>query len=193
MQITSPLNPDSSSVPFLPYKNTIKKSFFGKVATWEEMPDRQILTNVPDFDIVPNSIHTSKYNCLTFVPKNLVEQFSKLANFYFLIIGFLQMIKEISTSGGVPVTFAPLAFIIVVSAIKDLYEDLKRHKSDNEENNRKTLVLTQFGWEKRSWETLRVGNLVKVSCDEYLPADLLILATSEKKRRMLYRDQKFRW
>ena len=36
-----------------------------------------------------NRISTTKYTCLTFLPKNLFEQFSKMANAYFLIIMIL--------------------------------------------------------------------------------------------------------
>jgi hypothetical protein len=32
-----------------------------------------------------NSISTSKYNYFNFIPKNLAEQFSKMANLYFLV------------------------------------------------------------------------------------------------------------
>lgn len=34
----------------------------------------------------------------------------------------------------------PLSFVVLVSMIKDIFEDLKRHKSDNFENNLKVLV-----------------------------------------------------
>jgi phospholipid-transporting ATPase len=34
----------------------------------------------------------------------------------------------------------PLSFVVLVSMIKDIFEDLKRHQSDNLENNRKVLV-----------------------------------------------------
>lgn len=36
-----------------------------------------------------NVIKTSKYSILTFLPKNLIEQFSKMANVYFLLIAFM--------------------------------------------------------------------------------------------------------
>ena len=81
-----------------------------------------------------NNIKTSKYSPWTFIPKNLAEQFSQLANVYFLVIAFMQMVPYISISGGKPAMLLPLSFVITVSAIKDLYEDLKRHSSDNEEN-----------------------------------------------------------
>jgi hypothetical protein len=35
----------------------------------------------------------------------------------------------------------PLTIVVVVSMIKDAYEDYKRHKSDDQENDTKTLIL----------------------------------------------------
>lgn len=84
-----------------------------------------------------NQITTSKYNVLTFFPLNLMLQFSKFANLYFLILTAMEMFPLISDSGGVPVLLLPLSFVVGISMIKDIYEDYLRHKSDNEENNRK--------------------------------------------------------
>lgn len=39
----------------------------------------------------PNLIKTSKYTLVNFIPKNLFEQFRRLANFYFLVISFIQV------------------------------------------------------------------------------------------------------
>ena len=94
------------------------------------MPNRSIITNVPDTDVTDNEIKTSKYTVLNFIPLNLMVQFSKLPNVYFLIIGIMQMIPEISISGGFPVIFIPLSMVVGVSAAKDFFEDLKRKKSD---------------------------------------------------------------
>ena len=87
---------------------------------------------------LPNSISTSKYNFLTFIPKNGYEQFSKSANIYFLIIAILQSVPQISVTGGIPNILMPLLFVLTVSAIKDLLEDFKRKKSDREENSKLT-------------------------------------------------------
>ena len=50
-------------------------------------------------------------------------------------------------------------FVITVSAIKDIFEDLKRHSADNVENTRKVLRLDKktktFVFD--SWRNLRVG------------------------------------
>lgn len=43
------------------------------------------------FKYADNYIITSKYNIFTFIPKNLFEQFQRLANFYFLILMILQV------------------------------------------------------------------------------------------------------
>lgn len=75
-----------------------------------------------------NTVITSKYNFLTFLPLNLMLQFSKFANIYFLILTILECIPAISDSGGVPVLAAPLSFVVGVSMIKDIYEDYNRHR-----------------------------------------------------------------
>ncbi len=38
-----------------------------------------------------NEIHTSKYNIITFLPKNLFYQFSKMSNTFFLIMSLLEV------------------------------------------------------------------------------------------------------
>lgn len=38
-----------------------------------------------------NEIKTSKYTILNFIPKNLFEQFRRIANFYFLCVAIIQV------------------------------------------------------------------------------------------------------
>lgn len=45
------------------------------------------------------------------------------------------MIPVISISDGKPAMLIPLTFVILVSMIKDVFEDYKRHSSDKKENN----------------------------------------------------------
>ncbi len=97
--------------------------------------------NTHDRRFIRNKIRTTKYTWLTFIPKNLFEQFSKMANVYFLFIMVLQIVPPISITGGQPAILLPLMFVVAVSAIKDLFEDIKRHRADAQENHRKALVL----------------------------------------------------
>jgi phospholipid-transporting ATPase len=50
-------------------------------------------------------------------------------------------------------------FVITVSAVKDIFEDLKRHKSDNIENSRKVLRLDKKTntFVQDTWKNLKVG------------------------------------
>jgi len=130
-----------------------------------------------------NKIMTSKYTVLTFLPKNLFEQFSKLANVYFLFISFMQMVPMISISKGKPVMLLPLTFVILVSAVKDIFEDWKRHKSDSEENNKIVEVYHKQTNELLPirWKDLRVGQVVKVYNEQFLPADMVLLKSSNSK------------
>mmetsp|Transcript_11553 Transcript_11553/g.17426 ORF Transcript_11553/g.17426 Transcript_11553/m.17426 type:complete len:133 (+) Transcript_11553:323-721(+) len=86
-----------------------------------------------------NKISTSKYNLVTFLPLNLMLQFSKMANLYFLILMIMELYPPISDSPNskVPALLLPLSFVVGLSMIKDIWEDIKRHRSDNEENNRR--------------------------------------------------------
>ena len=58
----------------------------------------------------------------------------------------------------------PLSFVVIVSMIKDIFEDLQRHKSDNIENNLKVLVgnPNTGAFETKKWKDLHVGQIVKI-------------------------------
>ena len=55
----------------------------------------------------------------------------------------LECWPEVSDSQGFPSLIFPISLVVLVSMVKDLYEDVKRHISDNEENNRKSFVGVQ--------------------------------------------------
>ena len=77
-----------------------------------------------------NNVRTAKYTIWDFIPKNLFNQFKKLANCYFLIITYMQTVKSISISNGTPAMAFPLTVIVIISMCKDAYEDRKRHIED---------------------------------------------------------------
>jgi len=169
------------SLSNIPKGDSFFDFFSNKKLRQHHFSERSIRVNEDRIDYPTNSISTSKYNALNFLPKNLLFQFSKLANIYFVIIGLLQLIKEISTSKGVPYIFVPLTFIIAVTMIKDFVEDYKRHISDWEENNKKTQIFKNGSFVAAKWRDIRVGNIIKVEENQYLPADLLLLYSSGKK------------
>ncbi|KEG02933.1 ATPase [Plasmodium vinckei vinckei] len=128
-----------------------------------------------------NEIRTAKYKIYTFLPLIVFFQFLRLGNLYFLSISALQLIPEITDSKGMPTYLIPLVFIIVVSMIKEFFEDWQRHKSDNEENSKKTMVFENGILKEKKWADIKDGDVVKIFAYEYFPADLILLNCSNKK------------
>ncbi|KAF7303863.1 P-type phospholipid transporter [Mycena indigotica] len=87
-----------------------------------------------------NKVRTAKYTPLTFVPKNLYEQFRRIANIFFLSVVVFQVFPVFGAAAG-SVAVLPLAFILTVTAIKDGIEDYRRGNLDDEVNNSPTTRL----------------------------------------------------
>lgn len=128
-----------------------------------------------------NSISTSKYSLLTWVPKSLFFQFKRIANVYFFIISVLSAQyfspKNAFTMAG---TFGAVLFFTM---LKEAYEDFSRHKQDKIINtmvchrfNKKTLKIEEI-----QSKDVNVGDLLYVKNNEYFPADLLFLLSSNEK------------
>ncbi|KAF6730988.1 Phospholipid-transporting ATPase IC [Oryzias melastigma] len=149
-----------------------------------------------------NAIKTYKYNVLTFIPLNLYEQFKRAANLYFLALLILQIIPQITTLPWYT-TLVPLVVVLGITAIKDLVDDLARHRMDKEINNRKCEVLlngrsepkTQTSccqtcnslklmvsfccsFQESRWRQIQVGDVVRLKKNDFIPADLLLLSSS---------------
>jgi phospholipid-translocating ATPase len=179
-----------------------------------------------------NEVITSKYTLLSFLPKNLFEQFRRLANAFFSLIVVLQFFPTFETINPV-VSGLPLFIILLMTAGKDAFEDWKRHLSDNQVNNHVTYIMgnwknvnysgdktmedyleaawerikSAFGrnkkeaddgqkqawegdvpsgkdsgkvyWKKTPWKNIQVGDIIYLRDNDPIPADILILATSE--------------
>lgn len=124
-----------------------------------------------------NSIHTTKYTWWSFIPKNLYEQFHRLANFYFLVIAFLMLVPSLTNLNPAS-SFAPLIFVLLVSAVKEAWEDWKRAKSDSELNHRKVLALRNGDFVEIEWRHVVVGDILKITNNSFIPADLVVLSSS---------------
>jgi phospholipid-translocating ATPase len=165
---------------------------------------------------VSNSIRTSRYTIYDFFPKQLIFQFTRLANFYFLCVGIPQTIPGISTTGNFT-TILPLLFFVLLTIAKEGYDDWKRHRLDKIENAKPVTVLKGAGgnggnggrrgwrswfcatpsggpgvrgrtetahashvdvdlqWRTVKWEDLEVGDIIRLTRDEDVPADIVLL------------------
>uniref|UniRef100_A0A3Q1JPH0 Phospholipid-transporting ATPase n=1 Tax=Anabas testudineus TaxID=64144 RepID=A0A3Q1JPH0_ANATE len=118
-----------------------------------------------------NVVRSYKYSPLTFLPLTLFEQFQRAANLYFLLIMVLQCVPIISS---VPwyVTIIPLLTVLSVRGLKDLSNDMVRppHTSSS--------TYSQLGGAIQ-WKDLCVGDVLRIHKDQVIPADLLLLCSSE--------------
>ncbi|XP_077103907.1 putative phospholipid-transporting ATPase IA isoform X4 [Siphateles boraxobius] len=150
-----------------------------KTSLADQEDSRLIFLNQPQFTkFCNNRVSTAKYNVLTFLPRFLYSQFRRAANSFFLFIALLQQIPDVSPTGRWT-TLVPLLFILVVAAVKEIIEDLKRHKADNVVNKKETQVLRNGAWEIVHWEKVVVGDIVKVNGKDFIPADAILLSSSE--------------
>ncbi|CAG8460212.1 3021_t:CDS:2 [Paraglomus occultum] len=232
----------------------------------QTLPKRRVYVNTPlppsEIDhngdpimyFVPNKIRTAKYTIFTFLPKNLYEQFRRVANMYFLFLVILQTFPSLSGDVSPVTAAAPLATIVMITGVKDAIEDWKRRQQDNALNRSLTTRLSDWqnvnvtdggnSWKKRlyrawttistllssmlgkadnqsdtnqrnspgnstfsgeqdrnltkgipkivvgetpssarwaeaRWQDLKVGDIVKLKNDDDIPADMVILSTSE--------------
>nr|XP_060465380.1 phospholipid-transporting ATPase FetA-like isoform X1 [Panthera onca] len=125
-----------------------------------------------------NTIKTSRYNVFNFLPLNLFEQFQRLANAYFLVLLFLQLIPQISSLAWYT-TVIPLMVVLSITAVKDAIDDMKRHQNDNHVNNRSVMVLMNGRIKEDKWMNIQVGDIIKLRNNQPVTADMLLLSSSE--------------
>ncbi|KAE8445058.1 hypothetical protein EG329_013772 [Mollisiaceae sp. DMI_Dod_QoI] len=107
---------------------------------------------------IDNHIRSSRYTILSFLPSQLWFQFTKVANFYFLVTGIIQLIPGLSTTGTYT-TILPLLFFLSFSIGREGYDDFRRYRLDKTENRRPARVLLGFkpgGMEFRGKPSLKV-------------------------------------
>ncbi|KAK0556677.1 hypothetical protein OC846_000996 [Tilletia horrida] len=99
----------------------------------------------PKWIFATNQTITAKYTAYNFIFKNLLEQFRRVANCFFLLIIILQFFPKFYTiSPGLAAL--PLLAVLALAAAKDGYEDIKRHASDRSINLSQVPVLVAPGY-----------------------------------------------
>ena len=123
-----------------------------------------------------NLITTTKYNVFTFIPKSLLYQFSRLSNVYFLFTAIIQSIPLISPLTSLT-AIIPLIFVLGISMIRELIEDLVRNTYDNLNNNEEVIVLRNNRFVKSVSKTLQYGEIILVYENKNIPADMILIDT----------------
>ena len=127
-----------------------------------------------EFKLKDNTITTTKYNLITFIPKGLLYQFSRLPNVYFLFTAIIQSIPIISPLNSLT-AIIPLIFVLGVSMIRELVEDIGRNKYDKLNNDEEVIVLRNGKFIRSKSKTLKSGEIVLIYENNPIPADLVLI------------------
>ena len=93
-------------------------------------------------------------------------------------------------TGFIVTYIAPLAFVLFVTMGKEAYDDYKRYLRDQEANSAKYLILEPSGVDATPLDggphtrsvpssSIRVGDLILLEKNQRVPADLVLLRTSD--------------
>ncbi|KAH3902766.1 aminophospholipid-translocating P4-type ATPase NEO1 SCDLUD_000355 [Saccharomycodes ludwigii] len=156
------------------------KQPYSKIELSEGNVEREIQPHTtPVFDrnkYPSNAISNAKYNPITFVPIILYEQFKFFFNLYFLLVALSQTIPALRI-GYLSSYVLPLAFVLAVTMSKEALDDIQRRKRDKESNNELYEVINQSKLVPS--KDLKVGDLVKLHKGIRIPADMILLQSSE--------------
>ena len=117
---------------------------------------------------------------VTFIPLVLINQFKFFFNLFFLVIAITQFVPVLRV-GFLFTYLAPLCFVLGITMLKEAWDDFQRYRRDKELNQKEYTKVTIDGREEAIESArMKVGDLIKVKQNERIPADLVMLYTSEE-------------
>ncbi|KAF9354680.1 hypothetical protein BGX26_007489 [Mortierella sp. AD094] len=132
-------------------------------------------TRKPRYKYPTNNIKTTKYTLVTFLPVNLLFQFKRFYNIYFLCAAIF-VCAEPSLS---PVTeILPLTLVLTITAIKDALEDYRRYQQDKRSNGLECTLIKNGELIPIKSKDIRPGDVLKISKNDKIPADVVLLSSS---------------
>ena len=115
LQLSKLFTLSSAKACFKPAHSQIGRTGFSRV----------VYCNQPESaDYCDNYVRTTKYTPTSFLPKSLFEQFRRVANFYFLVVGILSF-TPLAPYTAVS-AIVPLTFVILATMVKEGVEDWRR-------------------------------------------------------------------
>jgi magnesium-transporting ATPase (P-type) len=177
---------------------TIRRTRLVKTSsTWHVPPanSRKCIADKLKSRYPANIVRNQKYNVATFFPIVLYEQFKFFFNLYFLLVALSQFVPALRI-GFLATYIAPLAFVLLITIGKEAYDDYQRYLRDVAANSTRYKILDRTGLSLRSSNTdaaalttlpstsiasskLRVGDLVLITKNQRVPADCVLLRTSD--------------
>ncbi|ELP93552.1 phospholipid-transporting ATPase, putative [Entamoeba invadens IP1] len=128
-----------------------------------------------------NKVSTTKYSIFSFIFVFLYNQFKHVTNIYFLLVAIISLIPQISATNPVTNVF-PLIFVLCISAIKEIIEDIRRWLADRGFNNQKytAINLNDGSTLETTSAKVRTGTLVELHTNDRIPADCIPLSSTNE-------------
>lgn len=163
-----------------------KKSQNSQIRLPLESNDRVISpTDLSDSKTYPsNAISNAKYTPWSFLPIVLYQQFKFFNNLYYLLVALSQAIPQLRI-GYLSSYIVPLAFVLTITMAKEASDDIQRRRRDRESNNEKYEHLTSSV--PISSKDIKVGDLIVVHKQQRIPADMVLLSSSETSGEVFIR------
>ena len=75
-------------------------------------------------------------------------------------------------------TLLPLVGVLSLTALKDGYDEVQRHRTDNQVNNRISRVMRKGTLIDEKWHRVQVGDVIRMESNQFIAADILLLSSS---------------
>ena len=126
----------------------------------------------------PNTVRTTRFTWLTWLPLSLFCQFKLVAYQYFSLVTAISYILELNYIGPKSSLsmLIPVLTMLLWTAGMDMWQDLARKKDDKLENNRPVKVWRKGALVTVRWCEIAPGDLIALAEGDTCPADVLILA-----------------
>lgn len=137
----------------------------------------------PDARYPVNKVNNQKYSIFTLLPLFLWAQFSQFGNLYFLVTAILQLIPELQVTYWWT-NWGPLFMVLLISFLREVYDDFLRWKRDREVNHEKYQRIeidADYGFAIKntiSASEITVGDLIILHENERVPCDMVLLYCS---------------
>ena len=153
---------------------------------WSRLPPYRVIWARHKQSFPSNRMEHTKYNILTFIPLVLFNQFKYFFNLFFLVVALTQFYPPLQV--GFQFTYiAPLVFVLVVTMIKEASDDISRYRRDSEANSQLYTRLDPHGNQPIKAEDIKVGDLLEIVANQRVPADLVLLHTSDPQGSVFIR------
>ena len=118
------------------------------------------------------------------MPIVLFLQYKKVVVCFYTFNTVMQSIPAVSTNSPLA-SLVPVIFIILLGMMKEAYLEYKRWKDDKRINHAICNVLSdvkqdELCFEEMQVQHLRVGDILRIKDDGYVPADCIILKAKQE-------------